>query len=242
MDISEICQRMKKRRLSLNLSIETVSSATKLPPTVINDIENGNMENISPVYLKGFLKIYAGFLKDKSLIEDIEEAFSLQKQSKVKKEPVSAQRPAKIRKPVSKGKKVSLPFIKKTAVLVLILAVFLLAKGIFSRHSKPASESPGISAVKPIQPKRHTSAKNVLVGIKIRKKCFIKAKVDKVTLFEGIMLPNAVKSWQAKKTVELFVNNPSFIDLEANGDYIDTSKNRQPAIYIFTPSGFSVKR
>ena len=60
--IKEVCNRLKEKRSELGYSIEYTVEKTKLYPSVIRDIEQGNLSNISSVYLKGFMKIYASFL------------------------------------------------------------------------------------------------------------------------------------------------------------------------------------
>ncbi|MDD5194116.1 MAG: DUF4115 domain-containing protein [Candidatus Omnitrophica bacterium] len=58
----EIGAKLKTRRQELGLSIEEVVEKTKLYPSVIRDLEEGNFSNINHAYLKGFIKIYASFL------------------------------------------------------------------------------------------------------------------------------------------------------------------------------------
>lgn len=53
---------LKEKRIQLGLSIEQVVEKTKLYPSAIRDLEEGAWEAINPVYLKGWLKIYAQFL------------------------------------------------------------------------------------------------------------------------------------------------------------------------------------
>lgn len=60
--ISELCFKLREKREKLGLTIEGVVEKTKLHPGAIHDIEEGKLANISPAYLKGFIKIYANFL------------------------------------------------------------------------------------------------------------------------------------------------------------------------------------
>ncbi|MCM8774003.1 MAG: DUF4115 domain-containing protein [Candidatus Omnitrophica bacterium] len=64
--LEELCKKLKKRREELGLDLETIVERTKVYPSVIKAIENGNLNDIindiTPVYLKGFIKIYASFL------------------------------------------------------------------------------------------------------------------------------------------------------------------------------------
>jgi len=59
--IKELCEKLKQKRRDLGYSIEYVVERTKLHPSMIRDIEEGNLINENPVYVKGFIKIYAAF-------------------------------------------------------------------------------------------------------------------------------------------------------------------------------------
>lgn len=60
--IETLGPRLKDRRKELNLTIEEVVEKTKLHPGRIREIEEGNLDKISPAYIKGFIRIYASFL------------------------------------------------------------------------------------------------------------------------------------------------------------------------------------
>lgn len=62
MAIESVGARLKKLRLEKGLSIEEVHKRTKIHLNVLKAIEEDRLAGISPVYLKGFLKIYCGFL------------------------------------------------------------------------------------------------------------------------------------------------------------------------------------
>ncbi len=54
---------LRERRESLNLSIEEAAKATKLKKSTILALENGDYKELQePVYIRGFLKIYASLL------------------------------------------------------------------------------------------------------------------------------------------------------------------------------------
>src|SRR5512136_2744554 len=54
--------KLKKIRQEKGLSIEDVQKQTKIHPNILKAIEEDNFINLSPVYVKGFLKIYCKFL------------------------------------------------------------------------------------------------------------------------------------------------------------------------------------
>jgi cytoskeletal protein RodZ len=54
--------RLKKIRLEKGLSLEEVHRKTKIHLNVLKAIEEDSLVNFSPIYIKGFLKIYCNFL------------------------------------------------------------------------------------------------------------------------------------------------------------------------------------
>ena len=85
MELPDICIRLKEARLKKKISLQDVSKQTKLHPSMLRNIEEVNgLEDVGKFYLKGFLKIYAQFLGQESLIKDIEETFTQEKQKKAK--------------------------------------------------------------------------------------------------------------------------------------------------------------
>ncbi len=55
-------KRLEEERLSKNLSLEKVSSATKINTKFLQGIEEGNYKNIPPGYAIGFVRNYAKYL------------------------------------------------------------------------------------------------------------------------------------------------------------------------------------
>lgn len=55
-------QRLKKLRLEKGLSLEEVQKKTKVHFNILKAIEGDSISNLSPIYLKSFIKIYCGFL------------------------------------------------------------------------------------------------------------------------------------------------------------------------------------
>src|SRR5512137_1102470 len=60
--MSSIGARLKDIRLKKGLSLEEAHAKTKLNVTILKAIEENNLVQVSPVYIKGFIKIYCEFL------------------------------------------------------------------------------------------------------------------------------------------------------------------------------------
>jgi len=55
-------ERLKQIRLEKGLSLEEVQKKTRIHMNILKAIEGDSMSNLSPIYLKSFIKIYCGYL------------------------------------------------------------------------------------------------------------------------------------------------------------------------------------
>lgn len=172
--------RLKKARLEKGLTLEEAHKKTKIHLNILEALEGDGLTNLSPIYLKSFLKIYCRFLgvDPKDYIPDYKE---VQKEIHVKEEKSPAPRPLE---PVSSVKS-SVPFnfdllgliIRNKKYLVFILAVIFawfalvnLGKFIFSRPKAAAVEKETPvkkpAAVKPaaVKPKAQKAASSKIVA------------------------------------------------------------------------------
>ncbi|HTY45331.1 MAG TPA: RodZ domain-containing protein [Patescibacteria group bacterium] len=159
--------RLKKIRLEKGLTMDDVHKKTKIHLNVLKAIEEDRLINVSPVYVKGFLKIYCQFLEvdPKDFIPDYKEASQVLVAASAGKldsgnDPGGPLLKAMPLKPFFH----KLP-IKPRAVAAIILAVvcvlvvFSIGKFIFSRHSQlPRRSRPPAVAV-PRMAKRPVAAK-----------------------------------------------------------------------------------
>jgi len=60
--MQDIGPKLKAKREQLGYHIEEIVEKTKIHPSAIHDIEENNFANISPAYLRGFIRLYAKFL------------------------------------------------------------------------------------------------------------------------------------------------------------------------------------
>jgi cytoskeletal protein RodZ len=72
-------ERLKKIRLEKGISLEEVRKRTKVNLRILEALEGDSLTDLSPVYLKGFLKIYCNFLgvDPRDYIADYKEAQSV---------------------------------------------------------------------------------------------------------------------------------------------------------------------
>ena len=247
--IKEVCNRLKEKRSELGYSIEYTVEKTKLYPSVIRDIEQGNLSNISSVYLKGFMKIYASFL-GVDLGTALEEVNSLprtrKKIVKVKKldtpSPINDIVGILKRIPAEAKKKIIFVFIGA----IVVLSIFFIGRGIvrkisgiFKRNPKEVKVAGNSKVIASSE-----TTQGVEASLTIKKKCFLRVTADGKILFEGILNKGMVETWKADKLIELRLSDGSAVSLEVNGKIIPTLASIHKPIKSIkiTPSGISVDK
>ncbi len=247
MDIQELAQEFRRRRQELGYSLEEVVEKTKLYPSAIKALEEGSLEKISPIYRRGFIKIYASFLgidasevlKDIALFE--EEAKALPKGPGLKKS-----------LPLISLPRVS-PKFKKVFFLSLLSLVllFILAKGvslIFKKiSSKPLvqkKEEKPAPVQKPLVVTKPLKKGQVSLGISAKRDCFLRVRVDGKLLFEGVFRKGQSKVWQGTKEIELKAGDASAIYIEVNGKALPAiSAGPRPIKSLkVDPSGINIEK
>jgi cytoskeletal protein RodZ len=122
---------LKKIRLERGISLEGVQKKTKIQLNILKAIEGDSLTNLSPVYLKGFLKIYCNFLgvdpKDytPSHKEPIAQATDV---AAIGEEPQGLKKSPSFFETVSlKLKSLKIEFKKiKTALISIIVTIFVI--------------------------------------------------------------------------------------------------------------------
>ncbi len=253
MKIEELCEKLRNKRTELGLNIEEVVEKTKLYPSVIRDIESGNLSNIASAYLKGYIKIYASFLK-----VDLEDALE-----NINKSATPKGRPAPNRQEMSREKikpepkqehkiekKPLPPQIKKIifyVILVMVILPFLLAFIRFvSKAISHAPRKPATKFVKPVSKITVTrnTLKNVTASLTAKKDCFIKVRVDGKLLFQGVLKRGSSDTWKGHKEIEFRISDGSSVYLEVNGKALPplTSAHKSIKSLKITSSGVTVSK
>ncbi len=111
--------KLKKIRLEKGLTLEEVHKQTKIHLNILRAIEEESLVNFSPVYIKGFVKIYCNFL-------GINPSEYMSEYS----QPQSPVRPL----PQEPKKTMNLPVVRmpsmRTVLIIVILAVIII--GLFN--------------------------------------------------------------------------------------------------------------
>ena len=239
--IEKVCTQFKEKRQNMGLTIEEVVEKTKLHPSVIRDLEEGDLHKINPTYLKGFIRIYANFL-GVDLGEALEEIPSAQPKTEYPRTTVK-KRSFKEIPPHTKKLIIQavVGFFIVWIGLIVVRGVFRGITGFFKAQSAKKVErvEKKVVATKPA-----VNSEELSVSLTVKRDCFLRVKVDGNLLFEGILSKGSIETWQAKDKMELKISDGSAIYIEVNGKAIPelTSRRRPIKTLTITHSGISVEK
>ncbi|MFH0762712.1 MAG: helix-turn-helix domain-containing protein [Candidatus Omnitrophota bacterium] len=256
-------KRLKQLRLEKGVSLEEIQKKTKIHPNILRAIEGDAITDLSPVYLKSFLKIYCKFLEVdyREYLDDYQgvggSQESRQEEPWIKEAPQpmpgsrSFLKEACVKiKSLRPNKRISRAGIIVLAGVFLLLGLFRLGKALFSRSENRAS-APSVKAAAakteeaPKKPKPASQASSeISLGIRAKDNCWVSLKVDGRTVFQRVLVKGRFESWKAKKKMQLSLGNAGAVDLEVNGQLFSNlgSKGRPLKNIIITRQGLEIPR
>ena len=266
MNIETAGARLKKIRQERGISLEDLQKKTKIHLNVLRAIEGDSISDLSPIYLKGFIKIYCS-----ALGLDPKEFLGSDVQPVVK--PVLN---ATVGKPIGERIEKSKSFIKDTSVklaslapsadfkkviIFAVLAIISILLGItlikfISSHRKSPLEKTRIlmptsvakialkqSRVKPVATQKDLM-EGFTFGIYARNKSWIYAKVDGKIIFHGVLARGRSETWHAREKVELSLGDAGAVELQVNGQRFDNLGHRGKPLknIIINKEGLKIRR
>jgi len=252
--------RLKKVRLEKGISLEDAHKATKIHLDILKSIEENSFINLSPVYIKGFLKIYCKYLgvDPREYIPDykgpqstvrIEEG-QKDAQALILQTPTSSLN--KFFSKVFNAKTMGIIF-RTALVVILIFGLFKIGSAVkhalLSKKAKSSATSlakakkevapkskqtkPQATVVKPESPKTATKPEanfKIRLAIRAKEDCWAQLKADGRVIFQNILKKGRSESWEAKDKIELSLGNAGGVDLEINGRLIPSLGRRGQAL------------
>lgn len=238
MNIETAGSRLKKIRQERGLTLEDMQKKTRIHLNVLRAIEGDSISDLSPIYLKGFIKIYCI-----SLGLDPKEYTGTPGQPHKPVLNATVGRPLGERAekktsfikdtPIKLGvAKPSINFVKIIIIAVLALIclslVINLVKFVSSRHKIPIAK---MKSLMPATIAKRTSfvqstktqkalAEGVTLEIFTREKSWVSAKVDGKTVFHGMLARGRSQSWHAKEKIELSLGDAGAVELQVNDQRI----------------------
>ncbi|MBA2124065.1 hypothetical protein B9J78_03920 [bacterium Unc6] len=213
-----LCQKIRDKRVLLNVSQEEVSHKTKIPVKIIAAIEDGTVENILEwVYIKSYIKKLADFLKIPSevIFDEFKKTSHLLKQ-----EIVIKQDSLKIK--IESGKKrIKFKPIFLGIISVIILGFILWGSVVFiprinfKRQAKTKIKQE-VQVPKAVIPQ----VQFFKVRLRAKKDVWMQVTVDGRVLFSAILSEGRSIGWDVKEKVLLWVGNVDAVSLQIDGkDY-----------------------
>ncbi|MFH1442112.1 MAG: RodZ domain-containing protein [Candidatus Omnitrophota bacterium] len=264
--------RLKKIRLEKGRSLEDVHRDTKIHFNVLRALEEDSLMNYSPVYIKGFLKIYCHYLgvnPDEFIIEAKKSKPSVETIGEVKKQALPDNKPSVF---ISAAAAL-LKFIRgKVKIIIGIVIVFFLLMGLFKigkfmilkigqwskRPKTEAVVSISKQKEKPAPAAKRSKKNNSVVktenkaavssGVKLtiraKDNCWLQVKSDGKNIFQGILRKGRVEGWKANEKIELSVGNAGVLELEVNGKILSSLGRKGQSIknILITKDGLSTSR
>jgi len=244
MNTESIGAKLKKIRQEKGLSLEEVRKKTKIHLNILKALEGDSLTNLSPIYLKGFLKIYCNFLgldpkecnlEHKETLPPPISAISTPEEKKTLKTPSFFDNAGE--KLHSLG---ALQRLKKIIIFTLIVIAlgaifFKLGKFIFSRprpaavftpppELKKPQAKPKTKAAAPVSASQAAAIKlpketsgGVSLVVSAKENCLILVKVDGRVVLHRVLEKGRSDSWKAKEKIELSLGNAAAVELIVNG-------------------------
>jgi cytoskeletal protein RodZ len=230
----ETGERLRQARELKGLSLEDAQAKTKIHIGVLRVLEKGEApRNVNPIYLKGFLKIYAGLLglEPKSIVEgfNLDLPPAEDRQIKIKEEPRKKEINFSLQDPQLKLVLKSL--VSLVILLVAVYLVFSLLKTVFHRKPKPpAVVKHAVTAITGPEAVTEPVAKisnipivkssRIKLAVRAKESAWIQVKSDGKTVFSGILRRGLSENWTAKERIEISLGDAGGVELEVNGKRI----------------------
>jgi len=245
--MESIGEKLKKIRQEKGLSLEEAHKKTKIHVNILKALEGEGLTNLSPIYLKGFLKIYCNFLgvDPKECVPDYKEPAQATPKVVIHETPEKDEqlKPASFMENASLKLNTFRPDKKIWKIIGVILVVlvagiilFKLVKFISSRPRRSPAVAVRLKEERTLpKPKIKTQslpvAKSQVVERKLPKEtnggislviaakdnCLVFVKVDGHVVLHRVLEKGRSDSWKAKERIELSLGNAAAVELIVNG-------------------------
>ncbi len=248
--MESIGKRLRVEREKKGVSLEEVSAQTRIHHSILKALEENRFNDIpSPMYVKGFLKKYADYLGLDSRLM-VEKYLATHPK---------APEQVLILEGEGIGRERFRRFLILMGVIVAILVVlaissYYIVRSLASRSKETALEVAKVEegiAIAPIpakSPSPSASPREFLsepfnLTVRATQKVWLQVTSDGTVIFQDVLLPGDVESWQANDEIALRVGNAGGIELTLNGEPLGSPGKPGQVIrdLVFTKEGMRVK-
>lgn len=199
--LEDIGQTLSYERQKQNLSLEFISSETRISMGLLEAIEKAKLEELpEAIYTRSFIKKYADFLGLNG--RELSESFPLE--SNIKSNNTSRYR---FLFPVLQFRPIHLYFLYILIVVISVQSISNTLKraaleGSIEQFPVPVTVSP---------PQSQPIKKPVTVKVHSKGKSTLKVTVDGQMIFDGVLNKETQKTWEADKNITLEADNAGLI-------------------------------
>jgi cytoskeletal protein RodZ len=254
---------LKKIRLEKGISLEEVHKQTNIHLSILRAIEEDSPINLSPVYSKGFLKLYCKCLglDPKDFVPDYKEP----QQKVVLSNEVQVEEKKKVTDSLFKSATQRLITLRSRHLplqrlivfglaLVAVLLLFSLGKALVLRRKLTPAKRPAVPYIageklplpKVQEPKQEKlpATSPIRLAIRAREDCWLDLKIDGRTVFRSKLKKGRAEAWQAKDKIEFSLGNAGVVDIELNSKLLSSLGRRGESLknVVITREGLSIKR
>ncbi len=233
-------EKLRKLRKSKGLTLEKVHRKTKIHIGIIKALEDDEVSNMSPAYVKGLLKIYCNFLgvNYRDFIDDLTQE-------------EQGQAPRFNKSPLSTVSMINKRIHLKSAVLIIgLLFLSIIAfkfgrnistyKSSYSKKRIVVDTDSNVSKRDNIRKKSIASVTEVSainkpkLGIRAKEDCWLEVKIDGKTIFRNILKKGHFEYWEAQTKIEFSLGNAGGVEVEVNGRLLSPLGRRGQVIKNIT--------
>ncbi len=235
MNNESLSERLKRARKEKGLTLEELQKKTRVHINILKAIEGEALTNLSPVYLKGFIKIYckALGLDYKGYVPDYKEP-SPGIITRSRKSSDSFLKSAGIKlNSLKPNRKVRGFIVVLFSGLLLVIFLFRIAGCISSRKAEKAesNDRQEVKATASSQTLSSAIPKEAFGGIRLvisaKERCLIFVKVDGKVAFHRVLEKGRSNTWKAKERIELSLGNASAVEIIVNGQRFANLGNKR---------------
>ncbi|MCX5750002.1 MAG: helix-turn-helix domain-containing protein [Candidatus Saganbacteria bacterium] len=203
---------LKSARLEKGITLEKASKDTKITQKYLKSIEDEQFLNIpGEVVLKGFLRIYADYLKidPGPLISELSKKIKKEPKAEIKDQPV--QKKADII-PLLKNAMIVLSAVAAAVVIIMVLRSLILVS-VRTADIRPADKTGTSDISKKI-------SGSVEIEARIIEKTWIMVLSDGKMVFKDVVLKGQSFSWKAKDRLLIKIGNAAGVHLSSKGKVV----------------------
>jgi len=224
----------KEAREKSGLSLEQVSTSTKIRPHILQAIEDGELSILPPTYIVSFVKTYAAFLKFPNdeieyEIEQIRKKYHYQKPQPVVIPEIKEQEKeekfslSSIKGKISKSKQMNLIAYVIYSALGLALISLIYFSFFYSGSEQQTFKGEVGNIIDTTVIKsdknadRQTAADTVILDARGIDSSWLRVNIDGVESEQILIEPGFEKTWNAKSFVILTIGKEGAIEFKRNG-------------------------